>query len=210
MAAIHNYGWFHRMSFDAMEATACAAAGPEILNPKKIIANPHPLRNRIERYLWDLCFALFYRPSPNVAHKYRVFLLRFFGANVDWTAHPYPRCRIWLPRNLTMGAYSCLANNVDCYNVAPVTLEDFATVSQYSYLCSASHDYTDPSFPLFSKPICLGRRSWVAARAYVGPGVSVGEGAVIGANSCVYKNVNAWTVVGGNPARQLGLRKIMQ
>jgi putative colanic acid biosynthesis acetyltransferase WcaF len=208
MAAVHSYDWFHRMSLKAMEATACAAVGPEVLNPKKIITNPHPLRNRIERCLWGLCFALFYRPSPNLTHRYRVFLLRLFGADIHSTAHPYPKCRIWLPRNLTMGAYSCLANNVDCYNVARITLEDFATVSQYSYLCSASHDINDPEFLLVSHPIHIGYRAWVAARAYVGPGVTVHEGAVVGANACAYKDVAAWTVAGGNPARIIGKRTL--
>jgi putative colanic acid biosynthesis acetyltransferase WcaF len=107
-----------------------------------------------------------------------------------------------------MGAHSCLANNVDCYNVAPVTLGDYAIVSQYSYLCSASHDFNDAAFPLFSKPIRVERQAWVAARAYIGPGVTVGEGAVVGANSCVYKDVESWAVVGGNPARFLSRRNI--
>jgi putative colanic acid biosynthesis acetyltransferase WcaF len=135
-------------------------------------------------------------------------LLRAFGADVDWKARPYPRARVWLPKNLTMRAHSCLGEDSDCYNVARVTLEPYSTVSQYAYLCSASHDYNDPIWPLFSKPIHIGPRAWVAARAYVGPGVSISEGAVVGANACVYKDVPAWTVVGGNPARPIGKREI--
>jgi putative colanic acid biosynthesis acetyltransferase WcaF len=76
-------------------------------------------------------------------------------------------------------------------------------------LCSASHDFNHRNFPLFSKPIVIGRQAWVAARAYVGPGVSVGEGAVVGANACAYKDIAAWTVVGGNPARPIS-RRIIQ
>lgn len=169
-------------------------------------ANPHPLSNRIRRAAWSVCYAMLYRPTPNIAHNFRVMILRLFGASVHSTAHPYPKCRIWAPWNLTMAAHSCLANNVDCYNVSPVTLEEYAIVSQYSYLCSASHDCNDAAFPLFSKPITIKRQAWVAARAYVGPGVTLGEGAVAGANSCVYKNVDPWTVVGGNPARTIGRR----
>jgi putative colanic acid biosynthesis acetyltransferase WcaF len=170
--------------------------------------NPHPLSNRILRVMWSVCYAVLYRPTPNVAYKFRIAILRLFGARVHSTAHPYPKCRIWAPWNLTMAAHSCLANNVDCYNVAPVVLEDYAIVSQYSYLCSASHDFNDAAFPLFSKPITIKRQAWVAARAYVGPGVTVGEGAVVGANSCVYKNIDPWTVVGGNPARAIGRRSL--
>jgi putative colanic acid biosynthesis acetyltransferase WcaF len=175
---------------------------------EEFTANPHPLWNRVLRVLWSIFYSLFYRPSPNVAHRYRVFLLRLFGANVHRTAHPYPKCRIWAPWRLTMGPNSCLANHVDCYNVAPIELEEFAIVSQYSYLCSASHDFNDRAFPLISSPIRIRRQSWVAARAYVGPGVTVGAGAVVGANACAYKDVEPWTVVGGNPAKCISRRNL--
>lgn len=178
-----------------------------VVDPKQITSNPHPIRNRITRVLWNVCCFALYRPSPRTAHKFRVLLLRLFGADVDWTAHPYPKCKIWLPSNLKMGAHSCLADHVDCYNVAPIILEPLSTVSQYAYLCSASHDINDPNFALFSESINIGFRAWVAARSYVGPGVSISEGAVVGANACVYKNVPPWTVVGGNPARPIAKRK---
>lgn len=171
-------------------------------------ANPHSLRNRVFRVLWSISYSLLYRPSPNVAHRYRVALLNLFGAKVHRTAHPYPKCKIWAPWRLTMGAHSCLANYVDCYNVAQIELEDYAIVSQYTYLCSASHDFNDRAFPLISSPIRIDRQAWVAARAYVGPGVRVGEGAVVGANACVYRNVEPWTVVGGNPAKAIARRTL--
>lgn len=171
-------------------------------------ANPHPLSNRVVRVLWSICYTLLYRRTPNVAHRFRVALLRLFGGQIHSTAHPYPNCKIWAPWNLKMAAHSCLANNVDCYNVARIELGEYAIVSQYTYLCSASHDFNDRNFPLFSKPITIGRQAWVAARAYIGPGVTVGEGAVVGANSCAYKNVEPWTVVGGNPARIISRRNL--
>lgn len=176
-------------------------------DPEEIVASPHSVANRAARVLWSICYALLYRPSPRVAHKFRVLLLRLFGGNIDWNAHPYPKCKIWLPSNLTMGAYSSMSDDVDCYNVALITLDAWSTVSQYSYLCSASHDINDPNFTLFSRPIRIGFRAWVGARGYVGPGVNVSEGAVVGANACVYRDVPAWTVVGGNPARALATRK---
>lgn len=107
-----------------------------------------------------------------------------------------------------MGAHSCLADHVDCYSVAPITIGAYATVSQYSYLCAATHDYSADDFALRPKPITIGARAWVAADAFVGPGVTVGEGAVVGARASVFKDVPAWAVVGGNPARFLKWRVI--
>jgi putative colanic acid biosynthesis acetyltransferase WcaF len=99
-----------------------------------------------------------------------------------------------------MGRHSSLANDVDCYSVAPVKLGVHATVSQYAFLCTATHDYEDPDFRLITKPIEIGDYAWIGARAFVGPGVSIGEGAVVGATASVYRDVPEWTVVGGNPA----------
>ena len=135
-------------------------------------------------------------------------MLRCFGATVGVKANPYPRCSIWAPWNLTMGAHSCLANDVDCYSVDKIVLGEFATVSQQAMLCTATHDYNAPDFRLVTRPIVIGPRAWVGARAFVGPGVNVGEGAVIGAMSAVFKEVEPWSVVAGNPAQFLKQRRV--
>ena len=109
-----------------------------------------------------------------------------------------------------MGDHSCLGHDVDCYCVAPVRIGANATVSQYSFLCTASHDYEDPHMGLITAPIRIGDGAWVAADAFVAPGVVVGEGAVIGARSTVYRDVDAWTVVAGNPARFIKSRQLRQ
>jgi putative colanic acid biosynthesis acetyltransferase WcaF len=106
-----------------------------------------------------------------------------------------------------MEAHSCLADDVDCYCVAPIRIGAHATVSQYSYLCAASHDYRDPSMPLIVSPIVIESYAWVAADVFVGPGVTVGEGAVVGARSTVIHDVAAWTVVAGSPATHRGVRR---
>jgi putative colanic acid biosynthesis acetyltransferase WcaF len=108
-----------------------------------------------------------------------------------------------------MGADSCLSHEVDCYNVDRVTLGARATVSQYSYLCSASHDYTRRSFPLITAPICIEEEAWVTADVFIGPGVTVGRGAVVSARSCVTSNVAPWDIVSGNPATRRGTRQIV-
>ena len=157
--------------------------------------------NKGARVLWGIVWWLAYRPSPRVLHGWRRLLLKLFGASIGEGAHPYPSARIWAPWNLTMGEGSCLGDHVDCYTVDRVTLEPYATVSQYTFLCTASHDYAVSGMPVITAPIRVGRRAWVAADAFVGPGVTIGEGAVVGARASVFRNVDSWTVVGGNPAR---------
>jgi putative colanic acid biosynthesis acetyltransferase WcaF len=156
--------------------------------------------------LWQVVWALLFRPSPKVFHGWRRWLLRLFGARIGFGAHIHPSVKIWAPWNLEMSEHSCLGPYVDCYNVAPVSLGPFCTVSQYTYLCAATHDYTRASMPLVARPIQLGARSWIAAQVFIGPGVTVGEGAVIGARSLVLRDVEPWVVAAGSPARVIKTR----
>jgi putative colanic acid biosynthesis acetyltransferase WcaF len=105
-----------------------------------------------------------------------------------------------------MKDYSCLGPGVDCYTVSLIRIGTYATVSQYSFLRAANHDIDSPDMKLITAPIVLADHVWVAADAFVSPGVTVQEGAVVGARASVFKNVAPWTVVGGNPARALRLR----
>lgn len=167
-----------------------------------------PRSNRIARALWGVVWLLLFRPTPRPLHAWRCLLLRVFGATVGRGVRVYASARIWAPWHLVLEDGSCLGDDVDCYCVATVHLEAGATVSQYSYLCTASHDFTRRSHPLVSAPIRIGRQAWVAADVFVGPGVTVGEGAVVGARSTVLKDVPAWMVVAGHPPRVLRPRTL--
>ena len=141
-------------------------------------------------------------------HAWRNLLLRLFGADLHPTARVYPKAIIWCPAYLKMGAHACIADDADIYNVGGVTLGDHALVSQYSYLCGATHDHEDVDFPLVPGPITIGARAWVAADVFVAPGVTIGEGAVVGARSNVFKDLPAWQVCVGSPARAVKPRKL--
>jgi len=164
--------------------------------------------NRIGRWLWGITWILLFRPSPVIFHGWRRVLLRLFGATVGRCAHAYPSVRIWAPWNLKMADGSCLAPHVDCYCVDKVELGVHATVSQYSFLCTASRDSRRRSLPLISAPIVIGKDAWIAADVFVGPGVSIGEGAIVGARSTVLRDVPPWVLAAGNPAKVVRTRSI--
>lgn len=107
-----------------------------------------------------------------------------------------------------MDAYSCLAPHVDCYNTDLIRIGKHTTISQKSYLCASSHDITDPYHSLITAPIIIEDQVWVAAGSFIGMGSKIGQGAVVGACACVFKNVDPWTVVGGNPAQYIKKRVI--
>ncbi len=163
--------------------------------------SPHSLGNRVTRALWGLVWILLFRTSPRNLHRWRNWLLRLFGAQLDPRARVYPRARVWGPWNLKMAAYATIADDVDVYCVAPITLGERAVVSQYCYLCGASHDFEAPDRPLTPAPITLGDGVWLAADVFVGPGVTIGEHTVVGARSSVFGDLPANTICFGTPAK---------
>lgn len=167
---------------------------------------PPDLSDRVRRLAWHIFWLLFFRTSPVSLHAWRCAVLRLWGARIGARVHPYPSARIWAPWKLTMEDGSCLGANSDCYNVAPVTLGRDCVVSQKTYLCTASHDIRDPGFPLTGAPIIVGERAWVAAGAFVGPGVTIGNSAVVAACAVVSRSVEPSAIVAGNPADRIGTR----
>lgn len=163
--------------------------------------SPHSSSNRLLRALWGLVYAVLFRPSPRPFHAWRNLLLRLFGARIDKTARIYPKARVWAPWNLRMGAFATLGDDVDCYCVDIITIGDHAVISQYSYLCGATHDFELAKRPLVPRPITIGHSCWIAADVFVGPGVTIGEGTVVGARSSVFSDLPAWKVCVGNPAK---------
>lgn len=177
---------------------------------RAVSRNTLSLGNRFARTVWDSVWLLLYRPTPRVFHPWRCLLLRLFGARLGKAVHPYPSARIWAPWNLEMGDHSCLSEQVDCYCVDKIRIGAHATVSQYSFLCTASHDYRDPSMPLVTAPITIGDRVWVTADVFVAPGVTIGEGAVITARSSVFSDIEPWVVASGNPAKRVKPRTVAE
>jgi len=165
------------------------------------------LSNRVVRALWHIVWLLLASWTPPPMHGWRRFLLRLFGARIAPTARIYRSTTVWLPSHLQMGEHSVLGPDVNCYCQAPIVIEDFASVSQGAHLCAGTHDVDDPLFQLIAKPILVKENSWVAADAFVGPGVTIGEGAVLGARAVTFKNLEPWTIYVGNPCKPLRLRK---
>jgi putative colanic acid biosynthesis acetyltransferase WcaF len=161
---------------------------------------------RIKRVVWSIVQNTLYRYSFHTSSNWRAFLLRIFGATVGPGCTIRRSSRVYYPWNLTIGAMSCLGDECNVYNLGQITIGQRVIISQEAYLCAGSHDYRVPAMPLLTPPITLKDDSWVCARAFVGPGVVVGEGAIVGAAAVAMKNVDDWTIVSGNPAQVIKQR----
>jgi putative colanic acid biosynthesis acetyltransferase WcaF len=158
------------------------------------------LKNRLARLVWNLCALLLFRLSPRPLHAWRSWLLRLFGATIGPNCHFYPGAKVWAPWNLICAENVAAGDGVEIYNPAPMTFGSHAILSQGAYLCGATHDFDDPAFPLLAYAMNFGAHCWICARASVGPGVNVGEGAVLGLASVATRDLEPWGVYAGAPA----------
>jgi putative colanic acid biosynthesis acetyltransferase WcaF len=164
-------------------------------------------RNRVRRVIWNFCRILLYRTSPRPLHSWRSFLLRCFGATMGPDCHFYPGSKVWAPWNLICAEQVTAADGAEIYNPAPVTFGSHAILSQDAYICGATHDYDDATFPLLAYAMHFGAYAWICARASVAPGVNVGEGAVLGLGSVATKDLAPWTIYAGSPAARIKERQ---
>ena len=166
------------------------------------------LRNRIGRLAWQVAWTLLGSWTPRPFHGWRRAVLRTFGARIGRGAHVYPGVKIWAPWNVIVGDRAGIADGVTLYSMAAIEIGADAVISQGAHLCTGSHDYTDPAFRLIARPIRIGARAWICAEAFVGPGTSIGEGAVLGARAVTFRDIEAWTIHAGNPACLVKQRKM--
>ncbi len=159
-----------------------------------------PFRHRLLRLAWGVTWALLASWTPPLLHRWRVLLINLFGGNVDPSCFVYGSVRIWYPPYLTMARSATLGPKVDCYTMDRIEIGAYAVVSQRTFLCTGTHDIHNASFQIGARPIRIGANAWIAAEAFVGPGVTVGEGAVLGARGAAFRNLEPWTVYQGNPA----------
>jgi putative colanic acid biosynthesis acetyltransferase WcaF len=171
-------------------------------------ATPWPLSLKLRRALWQYIVRPVFYATPGSANGLRIAILRAMGAKIGHTCLIQPKVNVLMPWNLKIGNCVAIDHHVEIYNFAMVSINDMTVISQRSYLCTGSHDYTHPHMPLIWKPITIGSECWVAAEVFVAPGVEIDNGTVIGARSVVTSNMPAWTVCAGNPCRPIKARVI--
>ncbi len=168
-------------------------------------------KETVKRIIWFVVYytifkVLFLRPF----REYKSIILRKFGAQIGKGCLVHSTAKIWAPWNMELGDYVCIGPYVNFYNQGIIKVGSNTTISQYSTLCASGHDITDSKNPLIRHSITIEDQVWIATEAFIGPKVLIGQGAVVGARSAVFKNIDSWTVVGGNPASFLKKRILVK
>lgn len=149
---------------------------------------------------WWLVQSLFFGFSPQFLYGWRRFILRSFGAKIGKNVIIRPTARITYPWKVSIGDNSWIGDDVVLYSLGEIEIGSNSVISQRSYLCTGSHDYTKKEFPIYAKKITIGHSCWLATDVFVSPGITIEDGAVIGARSTVVKNVETNTINIGSPA----------
>ncbi len=168
-----------------------------------------PKSVKYKRLFWEMARFFLFRPWPYfLGRKFRNWLLRCFGAKMGKHVSVFPSANVWVPWNLMAGEYVAIDRNVYLYSADKITIGSKVAISDGAFICTASHDISYASRPLTTAPITIEDGVWIGARAFIMPGVTIGEGAVVAAGAVVTKNVEPWAVVGGNPAKVLKYREL--
>lgn len=159
-------------------------------------------REQVGRVLWALVHPAF-RFSPRPMWGIRRSILRMFGAQVSSGAHVYPTVKIAIPWNIRLGQDCAVGDCAILYSLGVISIGDRCTISQGAHLCAGTHDIADPARLLLKPPISVGNDAWVCADAFIGPGVNIGNGAIVGARAVVMRDVKVSAIMVGNPAQQI-------
>ena len=151
--------------------------------------------------MWWLVQAIAFPITPHSCHRIRIALLTLFGAKVGQGVIIRPSARFFYPWNVSIGDYSWIGDDVVFYSLEQITVGCHTVVSQKSYLCTGSHDISDPQFRLQTAPITIGSGAWVATDCFIAPGVTIGANSVIGARSSVFKDMPVQYVCLGSPCQ---------
>ncbi|GAB4400763.1 MAG: colanic acid biosynthesis acetyltransferase WcaF [Anaerolineales bacterium] len=167
-------------------------------------------RSAVTVQLWWLVQATLFALSPQFLYGWRRFLLRLFGAKIGPGALIRPSARITYPWKLTLGAHAWVGDHAELYSLGEIEIGAHSVISQNCYLCTGSHDYSQPDFPIFARPIRIGAEAWLAADVFIAPGISIGRGTVVGARSSVLRDLPEGMICYGNPAAPIRPRLLAQ
>jgi len=158
--------------------------------------------------LWWLAQAILFQPSPQLLYEWRAFLLRLFGAKIGKNVKIRSSVKITYPWKLTVGDNSWVGDDCDLYTLGKISIGKNVALAHRVYLCTGNHDYTSLTFDILSQDIVIEDEVWLPNDVFVGPGVTIGEGCVVGARSTVLADLPGGMVCYGSPAKAIRPREI--
>jgi putative colanic acid biosynthesis acetyltransferase WcaF len=179
------------------------------VNKKEILINHNSLtgpsfnlKNRFLRFLWGIIYVFFFNLSPRPFHKWRIFLLRLFGAKIGRNCRIHRNVKIWAPWNISIGNFVTIADNVNLLSMDLIKIDNYSNISDGTFICCGTHNYKSKKFELITKPVLIDKNVWICAQSFIHPGVKISEKIVVGARSVVTKSLKMNnSMYSGNPCK---------
>jgi putative colanic acid biosynthesis acetyltransferase WcaF len=158
--------------------------------------------------LWWLVQDSLFRLSPQFMYGFRATLLRLFGAKIGRNVLLRSTVRVTYPWKIEIGDHVWVGDDCVFYSLGNITVGSNVAVAHGVYFCTGLHDYTKIDFPIGAKPIHICDEVWLPNDTFVGPGVTIGRGAIVGARSTVLHDLPEGMICVGSPAKPLRPRVI--
>ncbi len=190
-------------------APADPTPAPDVATPARNVS-PWTTRQRVARMLWAVAYRLVFRMTFHSWYHARAALLRLFGARLGRNVRVRRTVRIEIPWQLDLADDVSVGDEVILYSLGPVRVGARTFISQYAHLCAGTHDFRRDDYPLVRAPIVVGEDCWIAADAFIGPGVTIGDRTVLGARASAFADLPPDVVAVGNPAKPIKARELIR
>lgn len=167
--------------------------------------------NKVDLILWLFYTHIISKIPYNFGNKLRKPVLRTLIHHMDTSNSFATNVKILCPHKLYLGKNVGIANNVNLDCRGSVEIGNDTIIGFETIILTSTHKHENKTIPIknqgmFCKPVTIGNDVWVGARTIIMPGVTINNGAIIGANSVVTKDVPPNAIVGGIPAKLIKCR----
>ncbi|RYE18677.1 MAG: colanic acid biosynthesis acetyltransferase WcaF [Sphingobacteriaceae bacterium] len=168
-----------------------------------IVPNSFRGSSKLNVQIWWIVQSFFFSTSPQILYKWRVFLLRLFGAKIGKNVKIRSSVKVTYPWKVTIGDYSWVGDECVLYSLGEIVIGSNVAIAHKVYINTGGHVYDKSSFDIFSKPVVIEDECWITNDVYIAPGVTIGKGSIVGARSSVLKDLPGGKICVGTPAQPI-------
>lgn len=156
---------------------------------------------KIKLQIWRCVDALLFKTSLKILSKWRIFLLRLFGAQIGKGCYVSPKATIYIPWNFEMGNFCSIDDYAFIKPRVKIKIGDYVSISTFVHIIPGGHNVRTRGFESDLAPIVIGNGAFIGSDSYISKGVNIGQMAVIGARSTVLKDIPENCIAFGSPCQ---------
>ena len=140
-------------------------------------------------------------------HSFRKIFYWLAGMKVGSGSTVHMWANFFDPGGITIGSDTIIGDHAFLDGRAPLTIGSHTDIASSVMIYNSEHNLEKDDFSAILEPVEIGDYVFMGPRVIILPGVHIGKGAVIAAGAVVTRDVPAFAIVGGVPAKEIGERK---